>query len=271
MNSTRPLFYLVIAIYLQGCASIHSGQFAQPVDSAGVAEKTIGHSTGLGLIVSGKENENFSNRFFGNIDLTFENTSSKWIRIKKVVLEFSDPKINQAVRIPVGADLVAWSEATQQRNAVRDANTALALGTIAAIGAGTAALANDNNVRAAGATLGAVGAGGLSIHGIRAVNSQLELARFVPKSHILSDDFVVPPGLHAKKWVTLYVPEPEKIPFVQELYISYTTDDGKTEKVLLPLRDKKTRSEWQAKHPDLLELPERGFASINMRGRGFSN
>lgn len=262
--------YLILVALLNGCASIHSGQYAQPIDSLGNATVTKNHSTNLGLIVSGQENEKYSNRFFGNIDLTFENTSSKFIRIKSVKLEFNDPKITQSVKIPVGADLVAWSEATQQRNAIRDMNTAMALGAVAAIGGATASLASDSNLRATGATLGAAAAGGLTMKALNSSVSQVELARLVPKTHILADDFVVPPGLHTKKWVTLYLPNPEETPFVQEMYISYTTDDGKSEKVLLPLRDKRTRSEWQAKHPSLIEEPSRSFASINTRGRGFS-
>lgn len=82
-------------------------------------------------------------------------------------------------------------------------------------------------------------------------NSRLNLqfsesfAKLVPESHLLSGEFVIPPGLHSKKWITFFTPAPGEIPKLTTLHLSYTLADGQREHAVLKFRSKQTMSEWQ--------------------------
>lgn len=249
---------LMILIFFAGCASIHSGNYAKSTDASVPEAKNSKESvTKLGLVISGKENKDLSSQHFGTVNLTFENKSPKWIHIKKVSIEFPESELNEKVRIPVGYELDAWAKATQERNSIRDFNSALIWGSIMAAGGVAAGVSSNRNVQAAGA-VSAIGAGTvLTAKSIDSAYSRVQLSKILPATHLLSEGFVIPPGLHAMKWITFYTEAPNDIPLVKDLYITYNTEDGRTEKVLLNIRDERSISEWQKKHPVIVNRKER--------------
>jgi hypothetical protein len=58
----------------------------------------------------------------------------------------------------------------------------------------------------------------------------------VPQGHLFAGPIVVPPGLHAKRWVTIYCRWPDLLRRVATVNITYTTDLGDTEVVALAFR-----------------------------------
>lgn len=237
MHLSRQLIVGSI-ILLSACASIRSGKYAEPE-----AKGQDKHASTSGVVISGAENASLSSTHFAEVDFTFENKSADWIRIKSVTLDFGDPALNEAVKLPVGNDLIAWAKAAEQNKAISDYNTAMVLGSVAAVGSVAAMTSRDQGVQSAGA-LAALGAtGGLAVSSIRDERRKVELAKVVPPDHILSDGFVNPPGLHAKKWVAFYTRDPKALPRIKYVAIAYTLENGQTERAHLDFRAPGSR--WQ--------------------------
>lgn len=240
---------LILALVLvTGCASVHQGNFATSIDGDDTGPENKSKTTALGLMVSGAEDSSLSSKYFGHIQLTFENKSNHWVHIKKVTVQFEDESVNQKTVIPVGGDLTSWAEAAQNAKAIRDYNTSLLLSSVAAVGG--AAMSRGGTTGQVGA-LALIGSGtALTVKGVMDIKSDIELAKVVPSSHLLSPEFIIPPGLATKKWVTFFTSEPLSLPYLEEIKISYITAEGKSEKLLLKFRDKaRTGSQWQANHP----------------------
>lgn len=116
---------------LSACATVASGAYGVPVadaKSAGIAAPRSG------LRVSAGEVTALASRFFGVVEVTFENDGPAWVQIDRVDLDFGTPAKNQATLLPWGADLETWQNATVQRNRVRLANTQAGLALVALCG-----------------------------------------------------------------------------------------------------------------------------------------
>ena len=232
--------FLSLLFLCSACATVNNSHYAEP-EQKGDSK----HSSAAGLVISGAENTTLASDYFGVIDFTFENQTSDWIRIKNVTLDFGDKATNDAVKIPIGNELIAWARAAEQNKAIKDYNTALLLGSVMAIGLTAASVSNNQGLQATGA-LAAFGAtGGLAVVSVRDEKQKAELAKLVPSTHLMSDDFVVAPGLHAKKWITLYTREPNKIPIIKTVTLIYTLENGHIERAKLKFRD--LVSEWQSR------------------------
>lgn len=229
---------LLASMLLASCANLHNGNFASPEGSDSSRKSTSG------IVISGIENDDLSSEYFGEIDFTFENTTADWVRIKNITIDFDDPTINKAVRVPVGSDLISWAKAAEQDKQIRDYNTSLVLGSVMTVGAFAAGASHNPGVRGLGADALIGSAGGLTLMGLREERENAELAKLVPPSHLMSDDFVIPPGLHTKKWLALYTKDPHSIPFISTVTISYSLENGKTERAKLKFRSAYS-SKWQ--------------------------
>lgn len=229
------------AFLMIGCASVHSGNMAK--DEKGMA------STQGGLSVSGIENSNLSSKYFLALDFTIENSTADWIVVEDASLSFVNSDLTSKMMVPVGKDLTVWAEAAQQNAAISSYNTAMVLGVIAGAGA-IGSRASDANMSKA-SSLALVGAGaGLTVNSINQNLNELERARIVPESHLYSGSFVVPPGLHAKKWVTLYNKEPLGIPYLKEVELNIKVKSGQNYKFKIPFRRKLNTSSFQTGHPE---------------------
>jgi hypothetical protein len=69
----------------------------------------------------------------------------------------------------------------------------------------------------------------------------VRLTKQVPDTHLMAESFVIPPGMHAKKWITFYTNL--KKPRIQNLTVIYTLDNGRTERARLAFRSLDSR--WQ--------------------------
>ncbi len=234
---------------LSGCATVHSGKYAiedtkkKGASKSGVARRPI--------VISGEENRALSSEHFTSFDLTFENTTSKWIRIKEAYVDFGSAEANEKVRVVVGSDLQAWSEAAQMQAAINSYNTSMIMGAVAAAGAVAATASSDPKVRTLGG-LAAVGGGtALSVSAIKDRLSDIRKLSLVPDTHLYSPNFIVPPKLFTKKWFAIYTEDSFAIPYIQQIVVNYVTESGQTETATIPIRTYKNPSDWQEKHPEI--------------------
>src|SRR6185436_20481716 len=105
---------LVACLAVAGCASVRSGKYARPLDSAGrMAEKPV---TASGLLISGQEVSDLASPYYGLLELTFENTTDHWLGIDRTSVSFDSWAADQVV-IPTGPEITSWEQAIRQRNA----------------------------------------------------------------------------------------------------------------------------------------------------------
>lgn len=223
------------------CASTHSGAFALPVDASGRLVPSSTHRSGL--VISSRQITELSSRNFGVVEVTFENPSNHWVRIKSTALDFGTQARNSVVQIPGGEDLARWQEGTQRRNDIREANTAAGLEILLAA-ATVASFAGGHSP--AGAAGGLVAAGTAGVIMGREIKDRAENAQSVglyPTSHLMQVPFSVPPGLAIKRWVVLNAPATPAAGCINYASLAYETEDQLQERVRLSFND--LGSEWQ--------------------------
>jgi hypothetical protein len=222
------------------CASIQNTRLAQPMDEQGHLSKKW--TTSTGLQISGEELTSLSSSNFGAIELTFENTTSEWRRIRRVSLDFGGPTKNQFVTVPWGDDIRAWGEATVARNEIAATNRQLALGAVALTGAIVAVGSNSKSVRKAGglASLSALAA--MQVDRSMSIVDSAEHVNIFPEDHLLAGPFAIPPHLFAKKWILFYTKNTSVQPCIDALILTYEFEDRPFERVFLRYKD---YSEWQ--------------------------
>ncbi|MFZ4405252.1 MAG: hypothetical protein ACOYOK_14215 [Pseudobdellovibrionaceae bacterium] len=239
----------VLALYVCGCASIHSGNYAK-VDGSSQDKKVKKQLTESKILASGLEVNAMSSKYYTMIDFTFENQSSKWIQVNKVDIDFGSDEANQMIEIPVTSKLVAWSEAAQRAKAISDYNTSVILSSVGVLGAGLAASSNNSSAKNIGGIAAIGAAGTLTINSFRNNINNLELSKLVPDSHLLSAPFFIPAGMFTKKWMTIYTQKPLKTPYISDVTLTLYLENGKKEKVVMPIRDSGFLggSSWQRDH-----------------------
>lgn len=228
---------VVLSILLCSCASIHNGYYAK---------NESGESTSKSpLSISSKEIKSLGSKHFVNFDFTIENNTNTFIKITRATLEFPDPRINANVKVPRGRELIAWADAAQQNQQISDYNASLILGSVTVMGLGLMMTGNDSLM--VGGAIAAVGAS--SADAVRTVvRTQQEIEKSVqyptasqyndilPYSHLYAGSFDVPPGLHVKKWITLYTPYPTAINAIRTGKLTLEMDDGKKEVLTVRFR-----------------------------------
>lgn len=228
----KNVLLAALSLLVVSCASVHNGKMAKEISNGAISESK---TTEIGLTISGKIRNSMSTEYFGFIDLTFENTSDKWIDIKSIQVEFDNDSLNQKVKIISGRELYSWQKSMQEKNAIDEFNQKMIMGTIGAV-AGTVALSsNDKNLSNLSGTVALGAISSLAISDFNREVSKLENAQIFPQNHLLNSDFLIPPGLFDKKWILLYTDHDCKS-VVSNIILSYKTQDNKTGKVILPLR-----------------------------------
>mgnify|MGYP001157926292 CR=1 FL=1 len=237
----KLLSMALISIFVVNCASVHSGHMAKD-------EKGKSSSQG-GLSVSGLENSSLSSKYFLALDFTIENSTADWIVVEEASLTFLNSDLTSKMIVPVGKDLSAWAEAAQQNAEINSYNTAMILGAVAGAGA-IGSRASDAGVAKA-STLALIGAGSaMTVNSINQNMNDVERAKILPESHLYAGNFAVPPGLHAKKWVTLYTKEPSSIPYLREVELNVKVKNGQNYKFKIPFRRGLVPSDFQSSHPE---------------------
>jgi hypothetical protein len=238
-----------LALLAGGCATVSSGDYGRPLDDQNRAAAAV--LTGAGLLISGEEITALASRYFGAVELTFENRSPAWVQIDSVALDFGTPEANQAVLLPWGADLDAWERATAQRNRIQVANnyagnrTANSDSTLEILALGDGLGHANRRGRPAGYAGGAVAASAaaaLAAQSLAEAQQDPEAVERFPASHLLNLPIRIPPGLFAKRWVLLYTAEHPLGGCVRSVILGYDTADHRHERVLLTF--KSLDSEW---------------------------
>jgi hypothetical protein len=245
-STLNGLWVASVLMAASACASIQNSSVATPVTHQG--KLLYGQAAASGLVISGEELTDYSSRYFGLLELTFENKSANWLRVRRMDVDFGSPAKNRAVSLPWGADIDSWYSATVQRNDIRDTNRVTALAALLAIGesaliVGTAA--KQRSVAATGGLLTLGSGTALVIEGQDARVQRAERVPHFPSSHLLSLPFAVPPGLFAKKWILLNTPE-RTAPCIDSVLLDYDLEQGGRERALLAFRAAPTSSEWQS-------------------------
>lgn len=253
----------ILLFFFSGCASIHSGNYATeevrsettPPNRQGVEPTASPDEPEKDLIISGSEVVPLSSTYLGILDFTFENTTSQWMRIQKVSIDFGDPTVNDEVQVPVGSDIVVWYEAAQQKVDISNYNMQMILGAIAGAGGIAAGIGSANNKPglAAFGAMNLVAAASVSAFAqIETTLRELETSKIVPRNHLFSQDFIIPPGLHTKKWILLYTQNPVDIPYLSSIFITLGFDNGEERKVKVNFRSCLGGfSKWQGKHTQI--------------------
>lgn len=241
---------LVLSFLLCSCASIHSGHVSAPP-----AETPQGPSKTAKLVVSSQEINDLSSKHFALFDFTLENTSSDFIKVKSARLDFGSEALNAQLVILRGNDLVAWADAAQQQRVINDYNAQLALSSISLLGLGVAVAANGNmNVAVPAAAVATASTAAGVAHELIKTKQHLEQARLharvtldqsaVPYSHLYAGAFSIPPGLHTKKWVTVFSPHAQSVAVIKTAKLILSFEDGSEESVAVTLR--KSNSKYYA-------------------------
>jgi hypothetical protein len=257
-----------------GCIEVRTGAYAHPVDAAGKVSSS--DATRSGLRISGEEVQQLSSAYFGLLEITFENTSSRWLRVMSVSARFTDAQSNQRIQVPVGEDLQSWLRATLEHydistgaqggfSEVADAwltlHYALGGGLCAAPsgGAPVAPAASAAPSGAAPATApaapGSEPAPGvpppplvpLTLDSANARAGSDDLVSALPDSHVMHVPFAVPPGLFTRRFLVLDTSQAPRLPCLRQLLLEIQLEDGSKERVWLRFRgDQVGPSDWQS-------------------------
>jgi hypothetical protein len=235
---------LVILVGSPACASVQTGPYGAQLDAAG--RRLPADTTRLGLKVSARELDDYSSPYFGQLAVTFENTTARWVRIRSMRVRFANDAQNRAVMIPWGDELDSWTVAAGLQREIRQHNTQLSLSGLALGGAALSALSDSSVSQIAG---GAVAAGSLTALAIDEVADdaqRLQRPGPFPRSHLLAVPFDIPPGLFARRWIVLNTPGHDPaLGCITTMIIGYETEPGQRERVAVEFRSAPGRSEWQ--------------------------
>jgi hypothetical protein len=241
------LLPVVVILLGAGCATVHPGNYAIPLDMAGGYR---GPTTALGLVISGREITRLATPSVGAVEVTIENRSADWIHIGRVALDFQNQEANQLVTTPPDADAANWAQAVAQRDAIELTNRNNALAGVAVAGGVAARIAggSSHHHRSGAGAIGAVVAlGALLALTAMAVDDDVQRAEqvsFLPQNHLLVAPFGIPPGLFVKKWIALTTAAPG-IPCLDAFILAYDTTAGRHERVRLQFRTPDGTSSWQ--------------------------
>lgn len=192
------LFSIVAVLNFVGCASVHPGHKALTSNKVPPV---------LPIVVSAESVEKSQNATFQLVEVTIENKSESWFRVKSSKVIINNPS-ESGISVIVGNDLKDWGKAMAFKNKMDKHNSDMALGGLAT--AGTVALVagaknnNSNLVNAGGAAILTSELWGLT----DIVNESLRTAegvQTVPENH-LYHPFSVPGKLFIRKWVLLNKP-----------------------------------------------------------------
>lgn len=192
----RSIFVSLTVLALTACVSTHPGNIA----------KTTSPTS---LVVSTQKNKSISDKYYSFFEYTFENKSDDWASVHVTRLGFE----NETTEILVNDRLNAWIEGAELKLKKSQYNTAVILGSIAAIGGVVGATSSNGNLQVAG--MGALAGASVvdaaqsisrtrnnAASGIKGVNQTVN----VPSTYILAP-FKVAPGSYIKRWVVIKNPK----------------------------------------------------------------
>jgi hypothetical protein len=203
MHFQRMKAYLrsiLILIFVTGCATTHTGEFAKP------------GSENRDVVISIDRNGDLSDRNYIFYEYTIENKSNSWRQVQVVDVSFEE----QQSEILTDDKLKAWIEGAELKLKASRFNQSLLLGSMAAVG-GVLALTSRNSdmqsvglVAMAGSTGAAMGskldqASKTATGGQRGSSGSVH----VPQSHVFVPTQVAPES-YVRRWVVIGAPDGSK-------------------------------------------------------------
>lgn len=245
----RILCSLILISFLSACASSQFGEYA------------VYESGSSPLKVSASYSQAMCSDYFGYIDVSVENPSSRWLSMKNVRLGFDGNNDGKShFQLVSGEQLAAWADARQRLNGRDDYNASMAM--LAVVALGNIAVRSSNEK--------AKKAGEIALVGVDAVNTKDKISRahdaatYAPtteSTHLLAGNVNIPPGMDRAFWLLLSSDNDAQTPLLGGVHVIYENEEGQDVAMYLPVRGV-NKCEWQPARKDFLKqtAAKRGIA-----------
>ena len=203
--------YLTAICFLFSCASTHPGHQGRSLN---------GES--LPFLISAQTIDGSAEESFQLIELTFENTSDRWMKISHSEVVIDNPAESK-LSVVLGSDLKDWAQARELQAKKDEHNEQLVNAGIAAVSGIAFATGSKTNKTADGLTAAGLTLATLSaIDGIKKSVRSSEQADKVPENH-LYQPFSVPGKMFLRRWILLNKPANTSL---QNLVVELETVEG---------------------------------------------
>ena len=183
----------------------------------------------------------YCTEYFGLVNVTFENKSADWVEVQSVDISFGNPEYDQKVAVVTGERLLAWYDSITAKLESDAFYSRLLLGTI--ITAGSVISRERGSDLAGAVALGSFGV--LTIKELGAIKDRIELGQVVPRTHLLSGKFSVPPEFSASRWILFNTKKNDGLPVLTEFDITLALDGGRTQTEKTRFRRSSNSCTWQ--------------------------
>jgi hypothetical protein len=211
---------LAASLAASGCATVHPGTEASAMQA----------NPRIPLHVSAETSEEQAGKGYVLVNLTFENTGDRWVKIAESEVKIS-PQYASKVSVVVGKDLEDWSAAIKATSDLERQRRGILQGTLLAAGAVLALSTSSRSGTgmAAANDLGVATVIGTSAYaafqGLNENKRKHETPQWIPDTH-LYQPFSLPAKLFVRKWVLLNKPASE---IVNKLVFEVKTVEGESE------------------------------------------
>ena len=189
-SGVRSSLCVAVLLVTGGCASIRRHSVATTLSGSPP------------VVVSSEVDDTLSSANFAFVNVTFENAGADWVEVTRVELEPDPDLAPGGVHLVTGVELAAWGEAMRRVLEVKRVNESSAYGwslvTLAAVARVRGARASDVSLAMQTLDLARSAFADDYEDGKRA-----EGLTTVPLGHLLAGAVLVPPGLHADRWLLL--------------------------------------------------------------------
>lgn len=199
MQNKRILAILGIigSMLMISCASTHPGEVGKPLTN----------QKPLPIIISAKEIDSSKADAFELLEVTIENKSETWFRVKSSKVVIDNP-VESGISVVMGSDLKEWGKSMMFRKNQEEHNTKIARGSVAAAGA----VAMISGIKDDNSNLYNLGATALLASDVwnstDVINQSIRHAEGVesaPENH-LYHPFSIPGKMFTRKWLLLNKP-----------------------------------------------------------------
>ena len=252
----RILPTLILTSLLSACASSQFGDYA------------VYESGSSPLKVSASYAETMCSDYFGYIDVSVENPSSQWLRMKNIRLGFGGNNDGQShFQMVSGDQLAAWADARKRTNGRDDFNASMAM--LAVVALGNIALNSSNEKAQKAGAIALVGAD--VVNTADKINRAHDAATYAPtteSTHLLAGNVNIPPGMDRAFWLLLSADNDAQTPLLGGLHVMYENEDGQDVVMYLPVRGV-NQCAWQQNRKDYLKQAagKRGIAPSGAPGQ----
>jgi len=181
--------------------------------------------------------------YFGVVSFDFSNETGSWLTVESVGVSFGKKSTDDNVAVVTGAELESWNDGIRNKQRKDLLNQRLLLGTIAVLGASSGKSTNTS--------LGRVAASTLAISEIAQYKDRVKSQYGLARSHLLSGEFLIPPGMMISKWIVFGTESSNPVPYVSSIVLSATLKNGSKFERKINLRDMDEEDDngciWQSK------------------------